>query len=436
MDDRPADRSLGRYVPLTSLGLRLASRRVRDPLATWTLQDTDAMTQTVLADRLAATSALRKRGDGGHIPVTPVELFFDLVYVFTIIQLSHYLLEHQTWLGALEAATLFAAVWWAWNYTAWAANWIDPDHAAGRGLMLTLMACALLMAVSIHYAFGYRAWLFALAYVAMALIRAGYMAWVMRGTRMGQNYAQLGIWSAVSGLFWIAGAVVDDARLPLWILAVLIDYAAPYAGFWVPGRGVTPMKSWTLKGLHLLERNQLVFIIALGESILLLGGTMVGADLSGPLFVTAAIGFLLIVTLWWLYFGHIGAAGEHAFEQASEQTKLARAGLAYAHGIMVCGAIVVAVGIEEMIAHPVDPAHLPAIIITTVGPLIFLVGNALFHLTVARRIPAIFLLPLLALPAVGYAVHAAHAPSLVLGLGVLTTMLVTALWPAIRGQSV
>jgi low temperature requirement protein LtrA len=84
---------------------------------------------------------------------------------------------------------LFAAVWWAWNYTAWAANWINPEHAAGRWLMLFLMACALLMAVAIHYAFSYRAGLFVFAYVTMALARAGYMALVMRGTQMGQNYA-------------------------------------------------------------------------------------------------------------------------------------------------------------------------------------------------------------------------------------------------------
>jgi low temperature requirement protein LtrA len=247
-----------------------------------------------------------------------VELFFDLVYVFTIIQLSHYLLEHQTWLGALEAATLFAGVWWAWNYTAWAANWIDTDHLAGRVFMLVLMACALMMAVAIHYAFGYRAWLFALAYVAMALIRAFYMAKVMRGTQMGQNYWQLGMWSVLSGVFWIAGAAFEALRLPLWIVAVLIDFAGPYAGFYVPGHGKTPMETWTLKGLHLLERNQLIFIIALGKSVLLLGGTMVGAELTAPLFATAAIGFALIVSMWWLYFVHSGQAGEEAFHSAEE----------------------------------------------------------------------------------------------------------------------
>ncbi|WP_224825914.1 low temperature requirement protein A [Cognatishimia sp. MH4019] len=380
-----------------------------------------------LLDRLAPTACLRTRDDGPHLKVTTVELFFDLVYVFTIIQLSHHLLEHQTWMGALETATLFAAVWWAWNYTAWSANWIDPDRTAGRNLMLVLMACALMMAVAIHYAFGYRAWLFVLGYVSMALIRAFYMSAVMRGTQMGQNYFQLGMWSVLSGVFWVAGALVESMRLQLWIIAVLIDYAGPYAGFWVLGKGRTPMETWTLKGLHLLERNQLIFIIALGESILLLGGTMVRADLNGPLFLTASIGFMLIVSMWWLYFVHTGEQSEYAFETEAEQTRLARAGLAYAHGIMVGGAIVVAVAIEEIIAHPTDPANLPAIIIAVAGPLIFLTGNALFRRTLGQHVPISYLVPFAVLPLIGYAVYAAHPSGIVLGLGMLVVMLPTAL---------
>jgi len=381
----------------------------------------------VLLDRIAPPSALRDRSGGPHLKVGTVELFFDLVYVFTIIQLSHYLLEHQTWLGALEAATLFAGVWWAWNYTAWAANWIDTDHNAGRAFMFVLMAFALMMAVSIHYAFGYRALLFVVAYVGMALVRAFYMAHVMRGTQMGQNYWQLGMWSVLSGVFWITGALIEPLRLPLWIAAVLIDYAGPYAGFYLPGHGATPMESWTLKGLHLLERNQLIFIIALGESILLLGGTMVKADLTAPLFAVAAIGFALIVSMWWLYFVHSGEAGEEAFHSAEDQTRLGRAGLAYAHGIMVCGAIVVAVAIEIIVAHPTDAVHLPSILIAVAGPLIFLTGNMLFRHTLGRRIPPSYLVPFVALPLLGWVVQATHASGLLLGLGMLLVTLPTAL---------
>lgn len=382
-------------------------------------------------DRFAPTGALRARSDGDHVRVTNMELFFDLVYVFTIIQLSHFLLEHQTWTGALQAATLFAAVWWAWNYTAWATNWINPDHTAGRFLMIALMACAILMAVAIPYAFEGRAALFVGAYVAMGLIRAGYMALVFRGQRMGQNYAQLGAWSALSGLFWIAGALLPEFRLPLWIIAVLIDYGAPYAGFWLPRFGATPMESWPLAGLHLLERNQQVFIISLGESILLLGGTLVGTALMGSTLTAATLGFGLIVVLWWLYFVHTTNTGEHAFEREGDHTKMARAGLAYAHGIMVAGAIVTAVAIELIIAHPMDKAYVPTILIATLGPAIYLLGSAIFYRTMAQAVPSTYLTGLAGLTLIGIATYFLEGNGLALGLGVLV-ILATITWVTSR----
>lgn len=344
------------------------------------------MSQTSI-HRLIPKSALRKLAPDANPRVTNMELFFDLVYVFTIIQLSHLLLEHQTWLGALEAATLFAAVWWAWNYTAWATNWLNPDHPSGRMLMVVLMGCALVMAVAMPQAFSERAGLFVGAYVAMGLIRAAYMAIAFRGEVMGRNYTQLGIWSGISALFWIAGVFLADMRLELWILAVVIDYGAPRIDFWLPVKGGTPMETWTLKGLHLLERNQQVFIISLGELILLLGGLLTGQELHNDTVIAATIGFLLIVSLWWIYFVNVTETGEHRFSHGTDHTRLARAGLAYAHGIMVCGTIVTAVAIELIVAHPSDAIKAPTAIIASAGPSIFLMGSALFYRTMAQRMP-------------------------------------------------
>lgn len=386
-------------------------------------------------DRYAPKSALRTLGVDENPRVTNIELFFDLVYVFAIIQLSHYLLEHETWRGALEAATLFAAVWWGWNYTSWATNWIDPNHKRGLGLMIFLMACALVMAVAMPQAFSSRADLFVGAYVTMSIARAGYMALLFRGQSMGKNYAQLCTWSAISGLFWIAGAIVHGQRLPLWIVAVIIDYAAPYIGFWLPRLGATPMDSWPLRGLHLLERNQQVFIISLGESILLLGGILAANELDATTAIAAAIGFGLIVTLWWIYFIDLAEAGEHRFQHERNHTELARASLAYAHGIMVCGAIVIAVAIELVVAHPADPVHTPTVLAGFFGPTIFLLGCALFQRSMDGRVHAPYLIAIVLTGAWGWLALQLHLSGLWLAAGVLAIMISLAASGAVQRKA-
>ena len=376
-----------------------------------------------LLSRLVPVGVLRPLDVEGTPRVTSMELFFDLVYVFTIIQLSHYLIAHETWRGGLEAAVLFAAVWWAWNYTAWSANWLDPDHQGGRCLMIVLMACALCMAVAMPTAYTDRAALFVGGYVTMALVRAGYMTLAFRGQRMGRNYLQLGIWSALSACFWIAGVVVPEWRLALWLAAVAVDYAGPFATFWVPGLGGTPMETWLLRGHHLLERCQLVFIIALGESILLLGAMLIKHPLTPDVATAAAFGFLLIVALWWLYFGPLTDIGEHSFTEQDDHARLARAGLAYAHGFMVCGAIVVAVMIEQVVAHPLDPTHGFTAIVAGVGPALFLAGSAAFLCTMAKNTPPAYPLAVVVIALWCSAAFLLHLPALALGGGVLAVLL-------------
>jgi low temperature requirement protein LtrA len=243
---------------------------------------------------------------------------------------------------------------------------------------------------------------------------------------MGQNYAQLCAWSAISGLFWIAGALLPDQRAWLWIVAVLLDYAAPYLGFWLPKYGATPMESWPLRGLHLLERNQQVFIIALGESVLLLGGLLVEKPLHADVIAAATLGFLLILTLWWIYFVHLSETGEHGFSHSADHTRLARAGLAYAHGVMVCGAIVMAVAIELIVGHPLDAVHLPVAVIAASGPSIFLAGSAMFHRTMAQKLPLNYLIAVLALGVWSFAALTLHLNGLWLAAGVLAVMVALA----------
>ncbi len=362
---------------------------------------------------------------GGSVHVGGIELFFDLVYVFTIIQLSHYLLHDMSWRGAAETAVLFLAVWWGWNYTAWAMNWLDPEHAGVRALLAVLMLAALGMAIAIPGAFADKAGLFATAYVFFQLLRSAFMVAVFRGQVMGRNYAQLLTWSAIAGVIWIVGVFVpDDTRLGVWALAVAVDYAAPRIGFWLPGAGATQMSDWPLAEEHLAERNRLVFIIALGESILILGFALSEVELTTAVTTAAVVGFATIVMLWWLYFSFRLGNAEHQAPDARNATAMARTAYAYAHALMVGGAIVVAVGIEQITLHPLDDATWPLVGTVLGGPAIYLVGNIIFNVARTGAVPRSRLVALAALAAL--APMSQVMSTLVLGLSALTVLTVLA----------
>ncbi len=322
---------------------------------------------------------LRDRGDGAGPRVTTTELFFDLVYVFAVTQLSNLLLGDLTARGALRTGVLLAAVWWAWNYTAWATNWVDPDRAPVRALLIALMLLSLIMSAAIPDAFADRGLEFAAAYVAMGVLRGGFMVYALRGSRMGRNYAQLTAWTAIAGAAWIAGGLVDgDARALLWIGALVLDYAAPLHGFKLPFAGRTPTTDWTLAGGHLAERGQLVILIALGESLLAVGATFAEREREAGVLFAFVVGFLLTVSLWGAYFIRDAEEGARAVAAAPDPTRVARSAYAYAHGIMVGGIIVAAVGIDLAIAHPTGETRTATAATILGGPGLFLAGSALF----------------------------------------------------------
>jgi low temperature requirement protein LtrA len=326
---------------------------------------------------------LRAR-DNGSPAVTNMELFFDLVYVFAITQLSEALSGNHTARGALETLILFLAVWWAWNYTAWATNWIDPDRAPVALLMVVLMAISLVMSAAIPRAFADRAVPFAVAYVLLQVVRSGFMVWAFaRGGRdrvMRRNFAQLLAWSAIAGVVWILGALLNgDARLIVWLIALAVDLGAPMHGFRLPGIGATPMEQWTLAGAHLAERCQLVLMIALGESVLRVGLTF--AQQSGSLSVDVAFvaGFIASAALWATYFLRHAERGATAIAGSAEQAaRVGRAAYTYAHAVMVAGVIVVAVAIGFTIEHPSEGVGTAVGLTMLGGPALYLAGLVLF----------------------------------------------------------
>ncbi len=183
-------------------------------------------------------SRFQRTHDGQEQRVTTLELFYDLVFVFAITQVSHLLLEHLTWEGAGQAALVLLVVWWSWNYTTWVTNELDPDSIAVRLLLIGLMLASFLMAVAIPEAFGDRALLFAGAYVAIQVGRHTFLTFAAAGPGSIERVraSRILIWFLAAGVLWIAGALAEGPlRTLLWLAALAIDYGGPLVTFRVPG---------------------------------------------------------------------------------------------------------------------------------------------------------------------------------------------------------
>jgi low temperature requirement protein LtrA len=324
---------------------------------------------------------LRDRGEHESSRVTYVELFFDLVFVFAITQLSHTMLAHFTTRGVVEVTLLLMAMWWVWNYTSWITNWLDPRLSPVRLMLLVLMFGCLLLSTSIPHAFGDTGRTFAVAYVLVQLGRSLFMVWALRGYAPDneRNFWRISAWFGFSAPFWLAGGFVEgDARLVLWLIGLAIDYLGPVSGFRLPVLGPSQTSTWDISPAHLAERCGLFVIIALGESILVSGATFADLDRSFvtvAAFVTAFVGSL---SMWWVYFGTVAdQAGRH-FEAAANPGQVARTAYTYLHLPIIAGIIVVAVGDELVLAHPEGHSGTETIIAVIGGPALYLLGTFLF----------------------------------------------------------
>ena len=327
-------------------------------------------------------SRFRRAADGTQ-RATSLELFYDLVFVFAVTQVSHLLLDHLTWTGAGQAAVILLAVWWSWNYTTWATNELDPESPVVRLVVIGVMLASLTMAIAIPQAFGGRALLFAGSYVAIQVGRTAFLAFAAagRGTLERARAERILIWFVASGALWLAGAVADgSARTALWLGALALDYGAPLIVFRVPGLRPVASAAWNVQTAHFAERFQLFVIIALGESIVLTGATTSDLELGLARMTAFALAFLASAALWWLYFTYVARIAERRLELAADRTTMARDGYTYLHVVLVAGVIVSAVGDELVIAHPTDELPWPEVAAVVAGPAIYLLAHVLFRL--------------------------------------------------------
>ena len=316
-----------------------------------------------------------------HSRVTYAELFFDLVFVYAVTQISHTLLADFTPVGAVHVTLLFLAVWWVWVYTSWITNWLDPEKTPVRLLLFALTLGGLVLSTSIPSAFDGRGLWFAIAYAAMQVGKTVFL-WVSTPPSRDlarMNAIRITAWLAVSAVFWIAGGLIEGhLRLVLWSIALAIEYVSPVVRFWIPRYGASSIADWVVEGGHIAERCAGFIIIALGESIVVTGATF--ADLTWTTenvvaFVSAFVGSL---AMWWIYFHKGAEAGSEQISRSSEPGRLARLAYTYLHMPIVAGIIVTAVADELVLKHPTGHTDLKTVLSAIGGPLLFLFGTILF----------------------------------------------------------
>ncbi|MEH2554359.1 low temperature requirement protein LtrA [Bradyrhizobium algeriense] len=371
-----------------------------------------------------------------HSRVTYAELFFDLVFVFAVTQISHTLLAHFTLLGALQVTVLFLAVWWVWVFTSWITNWLNPEKTPVRLLLFAMMLGGLVLSTSIPAAFEARGLWFAIAYAAMQVGKTIFL-WVSTPPsrpRTRMNAIRIAAWLSMSAVFWIAGGMMEgQSRLALWAIALVIEYISPAVRFWIPRYGASSVADWMIEGGHMAERCALFIIIALGESIVVIGATF--AELTWTTenvlaFVAAFVGSL---AMWWIYF-HIGAeAGSEQLSKSSEPGRLARLAYTYLHMPIVAGIIVTAVADELVLKHPGGHSDLKTVISAIGGPLLFLFGTILFKHSFRGFLQLSHGVGIIALCVLAW--FASELSPLMLSILTTAIMMVVAVWESVSLQS-
>jgi low temperature requirement protein LtrA len=318
----------------------------------------------------------------GEQRVTPLELFFDLVFVLSFTQVTATIAADPTWAGLGEGLMVLAAVWWAWAAYGWLTNAIDPDENLNRLAMFSAMAAMLIVSLSIPEAFGDQGLLFGCAYF---FVRAMHLVLYVRNTRRAEDTDNLGaILRLAPGLLFgsalliVAGALDGEARTAVWVAAILIDWSTPM---------VFGNEQFHLHPGHFAERHGLIIIIALGESIVAIGAGA-GFELEAGEVIAAVLAITAVAALWWAYFDIVALVAERRLTEApfGEQAPLARDSYSYLHFPMIAGIVLLAVGLKKTELAVDEPLKtIPALALCG-GVALYLLGHIAFRLRNVRTL--------------------------------------------------
>jgi low temperature requirement protein LtrA len=371
-------------------------------------------------------SASMLRSDDTAGQVTNVELFFDLVYVFAVTQLSHLLVHDTSVDGAMHALLLLAVVWQAWVYTTWVTNWLDPDRFPTRMMLVAVMLGSLVMSAALPKAFENRGLMLAGAYAAIQIGRSVFTVLALRGDRLQRNFQRILAWCVVSGAVMIAGTSAHGhARELVWAAAIGFDFLGGRVGFYTPALGRSSTEEWDIEGSHFAERCEAFVLIALGESIVSIGSALAALDRIGGVEVAAfAIAFAGSVGLWWVYFDRVAEHGARAIANAADPGRIGATAYHLVHPIIVAGIIVTAAGDQVLLAHPTAPGRLATAWLVLGGTALFLGGHGIFKVLVFHVAPVSRLVGVAVLAALFVA--APHVNALTLAAAALAVIVATA----------
>jgi len=346
-----------------------------------------------VSNRVHRVSAVLREGDER---VTPLELFFDLVFVLALTQCTTLIARTPTWEGLLKGVLVLGMLWWSWVGYAWLTSVVDPEEGAVRLAMFAAMAAFLVAALCVPGAFGSEALLFAFAYAA---VRSAHIVLFMIASREDPalRHSVLGLAASTAiatGLLFVAAFASGALQIGLWALALVLDAGGPFL-FGADG--------WRLVPGHFAERHGAIVIIALGESIVAIG---VGAKatIGAGVVAVAVLGMVVAATMWWAYFDVAAIVSARRLAKATpgrERNEIARDSYSYLHFPMVAGIALVAVGIKLTLINVNDPLSLLATTALLGGAAVYLLGHVAFRLrnmhslSVRRLVCAIILLALL-----------------------------------------
>jgi low temperature requirement protein LtrA len=314
--------------------------------------------------------------------VTPLELFFDLVFVFAITQVTSLLSETPTWTGVLHGMLVLTALWWAWAAYAWLTNTVDSDEGLVRIAMLAAMAAMLVVSLAVPQAFGEDGVLFGVAYMAVRVLHLALYAIAGKDDPDLLGAVLRLAPTAVLGpsLLIFAGFLDGREQVGVWILALALDYLGPA----VIGRG----RGWRVSVEHFAERHGLIVLIALGESIVAIGVGATEIELTVGVVAAAVLAIVVVSGLWWLYFDVAAIIAREIVSKATgvEQARLARDGYSYLHMPMVAGIVLFALGLKKTLGDVGEPLDTVPSFALAGGVALYLLAHCAFFLRLSRRL--------------------------------------------------